>query len=286
MISEISQNILISVIIPFYGNADIKRLEIVKYSIDLQRNIRVELIVSNSDGIKPPITAPKVINKGIKNSNGTFLYISDSDISFPSQNYFSSLLNLITKSKNLVFKRPPMRRLLIEDFLKFHNLVQYEGYMKALNYLNFSEDYIVKFDDHPKNIKVFKKSENGRIKTFIASEQDFTSYLSESSNIGKEPKFFNQERHCGGTFLRKEHAIEVGNYCEEFISWGCWDADFQWKLAETFDLKQIPYKSDYEVIHLDHPKWYFDKLKWELDKNLQFDRRKLGAENCILNDRN
>ena len=286
MIKGMSQDMLISVITPFYGNADIKRLEIVKQSIDLQRDISIELIVSNSDGITSPITLPKVINKGIKNSNGPFLYVSDSDVFFPSQYYFSSLLNLIKKGKELVFKRPPMRRLLIEDFFTSYNLVQDEGYKKTVNNLNFSEDYIVKLDDRPKNIKVFKKSENGRIKTFIASEEDFISYLSESSNVGKEPKYFNQERHCGGTFLRKEHALEVGNYCEDFISWGCWDADFQWKLAETFDLEQIPYKSDYEVIHMDHPKGYFDKPKWDLDKNLQNDRRKLGAKKCILNDRN
>jgi len=280
-----SQNILISIIIPFFGDADFKRLEIVKQSIAMQKDINIELIVSNSDGVTLPITVPKVINKGIENSKGVYLYISDSDIFFPSQYYFSFLLNLIKESKELVFKRPPMRRLLIEDFSKFYNLIRDKGLKKTLKNLNYSQDYVVRFDENPKNIKVFYKTENGRVKTFIATEEDFRTYLSDSSNVGKEPKFFNQERHCGGTFLLKEHALEVGNYCEDFISWGCWDADFQWKLAETFDLKQIPYKSKYEIIHIDHHKMYFDKSKWEQDKNLQTERRKMGVKKCILNDK-
>ena len=101
------------------------------------------------------------------------------------------------------------------------------------------------------------------LKSFpIASETDFQEYLATEENKGCEPKFFNQERHCGATFAPTDAFIKVGGYCESFTSWGCRDADVQWKLESIIGMDLIPYISSFEVIHLDHPKGYFDKEDW------------------------
>ena len=220
-----------------------------------------------------------IYNQGIRRAQGEYIYLSDSDIVFP-KGYFEKLIHT-SEALDTPLKRPMMRRLLLQDFERFYDLYSSEGFEKAMDKLDYSQEFVVKTDTFPRDIRVFRKWENGRLKTFIISEKDFEEYTSNLKNKGSEPKFFNQERHCGATFARKSDIENLGGCCEGFISWGCWDADLQWKLEETYGISYMPR----EVIHLDHPKGYFNRDTWQTDRNFQEIRRTKGALKCIQDDR-
>lgn len=290
----------VSVIIPFYGTAHSQRLELVVKSILSQERVNTDLIISglnkatrikNVDDVLvcPKEEEPKivrvggVINRGLKLAKGDFTYVSDADILLYNRAYLKKLVQEFASHGSL--KRPPMRRLLLQDFEWFCQNVSLKGLEDSLGDLDFSQDYVVKPEKSDRPMRVFPKFENGRQKTFIASESDFQDYLASRDNKGKEPVFFNQDRHCGAVFSLTEELVKVGGYHEGFVSWGVWDADMQWKLENQTGMRLIPYQKEFEVIHLDHPKGYFSKSKWEHDKELQIRRKSMGAEECIERDR-
>ena len=275
---------LASIIIPIYGNFDKKRLDIVKESILQQKGLDVEIILPDEKQIKPPINCSKLINQGYSISKGNFVYISDADVVLASNTFLGDAAEYSQKNGNLILTRPKMRRLLLEDWEWFQELFKSDG-IASLQKLDFSQEHLVTPFNKPRQIKVFKKFENGRLKTFIASQKDFEEYISDDNHQGEEPKYWNQERHCGGTFLTRNQFKRVGGYCEQFIGWVCWDADFQWKLKSLFEADYFPEECSFEVIHLDHSKEYFDKQKWEHDKKLQELRRNLGAMKCSEYDK-
>lgn len=291
----------VSVIIPFYGTAHSQRLELVTKSLLFQENINIDFIVAGLNqamrvsNIKDLANLPKenvpnavkmgrIINNGLRLARGEFTYISDADILLHNKRYLEKLVHEIV-SDRVSLKRPPMRRFFLEDFEWFYHNVSLKGLEDSINQLDFSQDYIVKPKGAARPLRVFPKFENGKQKIFIASESDFQDYISNKDNEGKEPAFFNQDRHCGAVFSLTEKLLKVGGYCEDFISWGVWDADVQWKLENQTGMRLIPYRKEFEVIHLDHPKRYFSKSKWEHDKELQTRRRSISAEECIKKDR-
>lgn len=241
---------------------------------DILKKVKSEEVITVQD-----IPHGLVYNQGIKRAHGEYLYLSDSDIVFPK--YYLEELLLTTETLDTPLQRPMMRRLLLQDFEKFYESYSDKGIQNVLKSLDFSQEFIVKTDENIRDIRVFKKLENGRMKTFIASGEDFNEYSSKPENKGSEPKFFNQERHCGAIFARKSNLENVRGCCERFISWGCWDADLQWKLKETYGMSYMPG----EVIHLDHPKGYFNKDKWQVDRNFQKTRRARGVSQCIQDDK-
>lgn len=292
---------IVSVIIPFYGTSHPQRLELTIESILSQRGVNVELIVAglsnatkvnSNDDLKnhprkeiPEITKMgEVINRGLRLAGGNFTYISDADILLYNQEYLNNLVQELLFNKNAL-KRPPMRRLLLQDFEWFRQNVSLNGLENSVSELDFSQDYLVKPKNSNRQMRIFQKFENNRQKIFIASESDFQDYISRRDNEGKEPAFFNQNRHCGAVFALTEELIKIGGYHEGFTSWGVWDADVQWKLENQIGMKLIPYERKFEVIHLDHQRGYFSKTKWEMDKELQQKRRAIGFKECIKKDR-
>ncbi|MBU3906670.1 MAG: glycosyltransferase [Nanoarchaeota archaeon] len=294
----------ISILVPFFGSFDPRRLEVAMRSVQTQSEKGLEfLICTGKDVVACDICSPSfkvqdalkglntganvvqdvphglIYNQGIRKAQGEHLYLSDSDIVFP-EGFFEELIQA-AGILNTPLQRPMMRRLLLQDFDKFYADVSEKGIRDALKSLDASQEFLVKPDKSIRDIKIFRKFENGRMKTFIATREDYNEYVSDPENKGSEPKFFNQERHCGATFARRSEIERIGGCCERFVSWGCWDADLQWKLKETYGISYMPG----EVIHLDHPKGYFDKDKWQKDRTVQETRRDYGIIQCIQEDK-
>jgi len=293
----------ISVLVPFFGAFDPRRLELaISSTLQAEKDEKIEFLICTGKEAIPlgnavditeivrkaqeirgdpskVISKGSIYNQGIKKVQGDYVYLSDSDIIFP-EHFFSGLIQA-SESANSPLYRPMMRRLLLQDFETFYLSYLQNGIRDSLKSLDFSQEFIVKPDKNPRDIRVFKKFENGRMKTFIVPGEDYEEYISNPSNRGSEPKFFNQDRHCGATFAKRKQLEDIGGCCEEFKSWGCWDADLQWKLKDTYGLSYIPG----EVIHLDHPKGYFDRERWKLNRLLQETRRAKGAIKCIQEDR-
>ena len=290
----------VSVIVPFYGTTHSQRLELTTDSILSQRRINVDFIVAGSNYATrvstirdlenhPKEESPdivrmgKIINNGIRSARGDFTYISDADILLHNKEYLENLVQeALSSGKSL--KRPPMRRLFLQDFKWFYQNISLRGLEEAIQRLDLSQDYVAKPSQASRPMRIFPKFENGRQKLFIASESDFKDYLSNEKNKGSEPVYFNQDRHCGAVFALTEELIKIGGYHEGFTSWGVWDADVQWKLENQTGMRLIPSGKEFEVIHLDHQRGYFSKSKWEHDRKLQERRRAMGAKDCIERD--
>jgi len=291
---------LVSVIVPFYGTAQSKQLELVTESILLQERVNIDFIVA---GLKeatrvrdlsdlsrhPKETVPEIvrtgniINNGLRLVKGDFTYITDADILLSNQYYLDGLVQE-SRGTGTSLKRPLMRRLLTQDFDWFYSMVALIGLKNSVASLDNSQEYIVKPIDEQRHMRVFPKFENGKYKVFIASESDFQEYISNEKNKGSEPRYFNQDRHCGAVFAPTKDLVGIGGYHKGFISWGVLDADAQWKLENRSGMKLIPNRKEFNVIHLDHKKGYFSKPKWEHDKKLQERRRILGFEICTRED--
>ena len=291
----------ISVIVPFYGTPYSKRLELVAESILSQKGVDVEFIVAglntavridyrtdllklSRDSVPDVVRTGVVINRGLRLAKGEFAYVTDADVLLQNRHYLERLVGECSSRRNSL-KRPPMRRLLLQDFEWFCSEASLRGLEGAIASLDFSQEYVVKPRKTERPMRVFKKFENGREKVFIASESDFQEYISSEENKGSEPRYFNQDRHCGTIFTRTRDLVSVGGYHEGFISWGVWDADAQWKLENQTGMRLIPYKEEFGVIHLDHERSHFSKLKWEHDKELQKRRRVKGSNACIAEDK-
>lgn len=291
----------VSVIIPFYGTANSQRLELVTEAILKQKGVDADLIVAGlnqakriggnddlenlpKENVSDSVKMGRIINNGLRLAKGEFTYITDADILLHNKNYLERLVHEVI-SDRASLKRPPMRRLLLQDFEWFYQNASLKGLEDSVNKLDFSQDYVVKPKGTTRPLRVFPKFENGKQKIFIASESDFQDYISSKDNQGKEPAFFNQDRHCGAVFSLTEELVKVGGYHEGFVSWGVWDADIQWKLEKQTGIRLIPYQKEFEVIHLDHLKGYFSRSKWEHDKTLQEMRRSIGARECIRKDK-
>ena len=291
----------VSVIVPFYGTAQSQRLELVAESILSQKGVNVDFVIAGlnivtrvnelsdlsnhqRENVPGIVRVGAVINKGLKLFTGDFIYVTDADVLLPNQHYLEILVQE-SVANEVSLKRPPMRRLLIQDFDWFYSEVSLKGLENSVASLDNSQEYVVKPRETERLTRIFPKFESGRQKVFIASESDFQKYVSDERNRGLEPQYFNQDRHCGAVFATKDSIEGVGGYHERFISWGVWDADIQWKLENQTGMKLIPNREEFTVIHLDHEKGYFSKPKWEHDKKLQEKRRALGFEKCVEKDK-
>lgn len=299
----------VSVVIPLYGQFDVRRAILSIESILLQKNVDLEIIISEQ-GINPKMNLfsderikytfkkhipkkelsdfnpGKIRNDAVKLAKGEFIYTNDADIIFLNPNYLKECIRLIKTDSNLSLNRPPMRRLTIDQFELFWKTYKEEGIKNTLNKLDFSQKYLAVLDKKERPLKVVTNESGDYKKTFTTSIENFKSYISDKSLKGKEPMIWMEDLHCGGNFIRIKNFNIVGKYCEKFINWGCEDSDLQWKLKEKLNLSFFPYKKKFEVLHLDHPKGYFSPEMWKRNEKISQERIQKGVEMAIFEDKN
>jgi len=292
----------LSIVVPIYGKFDLARAYLSVQSILAQQDINYEVIVSEQGdapsfpkmkGVKHVFKYHKpqfdlsdfnpgnVRNEAIALATGEFVYTTDADIVFLDRHYFAKSLDVLLGSKGVILQRPHMRRFPLNEFNELERRAKLVGIDKALNSLDLSQDYIATVDGVPRKVRIFEK-DSIYSKTFTAFEEDFQKYVGDESNKGKEPMFWNENRHCGGNLFRMKQFRKVGGYSEEFINWGCEDSDLQWKFSEAFDLQFFP--EELEVLHLDHPKGYFSPEMWAQNEKISERRKKEGLEKAIKID--
>ncbi|MFT4308623.1 MAG: galactosyltransferase-related protein [Candidatus Woesearchaeota archaeon] len=88
----------------------------------------------------------------------------------------------------------------------------------------------------------------------------------------------------GGTFASARELRAVAGYSERYQVWGFEDADLQWKLDEAFGTNGIPDKERLRVLHLDHPKGYFDINASEQNKSILAERKRRGIAYAVAED--
>jgi hypothetical protein len=293
----------LSVVFPVYGSFDIRRAIVSIESTLSQKDLNLEIIVSEQGEYSrfPKISGinhffhyhkPKknlsdfnpgnIRNNAINQARGEFIYTNDADIVFLDSYYLARSIKEVSKSPDRVFYRPFMRRLPIDEFPEFEKRFRLDGIESTAASLDLSQDYIATVNGKQRKIRTFEK-ESIYHKTFTAFEEDFQKYIGDEKNKGREPVFWNENRHCGGNLFRKEHFLAVGGYSEDFINWGCEDSDLQWKFREIYTLQFFP--DDLEVMHLDHPKGYFSPEMWKRNEEISKERISTGLGEVIKRDR-
>lgn len=300
----------VSVVIPIYGNFDVKRALISIDAIKMQKGVEVEIVVSEQgekrrfpdvEGVKHIFTYHKpqpnlsnfnpgqVRNIAIANSTKDFIYTNDADIVFSDPYYLKKSLKVLKENPNKVLFRSFMRRLPLDNFETFNLWYDSEGIEKSLKRLVKNQEFLVKTDPKYREMKVFEKisKEAKYKKTFTSLIEDFNEYvkkgLGSEDNLNFWPVYWNENRHCGANMFRRSHFMNVGGYCEKFINWGCEDSDLQWKFREIYDLEFFP--QELEVIHLDHPKGYVSPKMWGLNEETSAKRKAEGVSLTIEFDK-
>ncbi|MBU2522998.1 MAG: hypothetical protein KKE23_01760 [Nanoarchaeota archaeon] len=271
---------LISVILPVYGNYDRERFKVVVDSVKAQRGVNVETVYP--DLIGQPILA-KLINHGVKQSRGKYIYISDRDVALPSKYFLRDTVGLFEKRRKVPIARPSMRRLLLEDWETFKSEYETAGF-EIFKKLIYDQRYVVRFGHKRKRLKVISRLEHCKTRNFIASEKDYLEFVSNKRDWKMEPKYFSRDTHYSGTILTKKQFEDVGGFCAKYVGWGCEDVDFQLKLRSRFGLTYFPKIRELEVIHLDHTREYYSPAQWLRNSKILDERRKIGADACILQD--
>lgn len=296
----------VSVAIPLYGVFDQERVHLVLESMVLQRDISLEVVVAEQSEMPslvekdlPPLVKyihipisnkkgeffrPGLIrNLSVKNCTNPIIYSSDGDVIFQNPDFLRESIELLGGLHGAIMLRPPIRRLPVECFGEFKEDFEAEGIEFALKELDRTQPYIANTNLNKVVMRIFKKYESGRMKTFLYTEGDYEAYVKNLAK-GHEPFYSTLETHAGGTLMLKSQFEEVGGFCLRFAGWGCQDADLQWKLKESFGFLQFPDESKFEVLHLDHSKTYFSREQWMENREIQRLRRESGIEFSISED--
>lgn len=287
---------MVSVVIPIYGSFDIQRLFLTIESIKNQEGVDIEIIVSEQgespklkekldNSVKYTFTQHipsldlsdfnpgNVRNLAIKQTSGEFIYTIDADVIFLDKYFLKKSKELLEQNPRLVLYRPFMRRLPLENFEEFTEMVENKGIRNTIKSLNISQEYLATTEGVKRELKVVTKDTDEYEKTFTTSMDEFKRYISDDSLKGQEPKIWSENRHCGSNFFRREQFEIVGGYCEDFINWGCEDSDLQWKLKEVFDLQFFPGEEKFMVMHLDHEMGYFSPEMWKRNEEICSERK-------------
>ncbi len=300
----------ISVVIPIYGDFDIKRILMCIGSIKMQEDVDIEIVVSEQGVVKrfPEVADVKHIftyhkpkdnlsdfnpgrvrNIAIMNSKKDYIYTVDADVVLPDPFFLRKLLGFLKENPNKVLFRPFMRRLPLDNFEEFSGWYDSLGIEEALKKLIINQDFLVKTSPDYRELKIFEKisKEAGYKKTFTSLIRDYNKYVEErlgsDDNFNFWPVYWNENRHCGSNFFMRFQFMKVGGYSEEFINWGCEDSDLQWKFREIYDLEFFP--PELEVIHLDHPKAYLSPEMWAQNEEKSSKRKKEGVESAVETDK-
>jgi len=300
----------ISVVIPIYGNFDIKRILMCIESIKSQKGVDVEIVVSEQGEYKrfPQVERVKHIfnyhkpkadfgdfnpgkirNIAVMNSTKKYIYTVDADIIFSDPSFLKKALTFLKKDPKRILYRPHMRRLPKDNFAEFSRWYDSLGLGDAIKRLIVNQEFLVKTSPRFRELKIFEKisKEAGYKKTFTSLIEDYKKYIEERLGSDEEfnfwPIYWNENRHCGSNLFRRKQFLEVGGYCEKFINWGCEDSDLQWKFRETYNLEFFP--EDLEVIHLDHPRGHISPEMWEDNEKKSTERKNGGVKSAIRYDK-
>lgn len=300
----------ISVVIPIYGNFDIKRILLCIDSIKIQKEVEVEIIVSEQGEkrrfpkvkdvkstfkyhkCKPHLSdfnPGQVRNTGVMLSTKKYIFTLDADIIFLDPLFLRKSWEILESSQNKVLYRPFMRRLPLDNFEEFNGWCEKFGFKKAIEKLILDQKFLVKTSPKYRELKIFEKDskEANYRKTFTSFIEDYKKYIEErlgsEDNLNFWPVYWNENRQCGANFFRKEQFFKVGGYCKDFINWGCEDSDLQWKFREIYDLEFFP--PDMEVVHMDHPKDYISPAMWDQNEEISTKRKKEGIKITVETDR-
>jgi len=293
----------VSVVIPVYGKFDLSRALTTVRSVLTQKGVDYEVIVSEQgeeprfptmNGVRTifkyhrpqedlsDFNPGNVRNRAIALAKGEFIYTNDADVVFLEPDYLTRAIKVAERTPTTALYRPFMRRLPQGQYEEFERRITSQGIEEAIASLDKSQDYVATVDCKPIKLRVFEK-ESVYPKTFTAFEEDFQAYIKDPANQGREPIFWNENRHCGANLFRREDFLEVGGYSEEFVNWGCEDSDLQWKLSEAYNLEFFP--ANLEVLHLDHSKCYFSSEMWKRNEAISERRVKEGLAKAIEIDR-
>jgi len=300
----------ISVIMPIYGNFDIQRA--IRYidSIKMQKDVDVEIVVSEqginkrfpeTKGVKhifiyhkpkPKLSdfnPGEIRNIAVINSTKDYIYTMDADVILLDPYFLKKLWNILQANPAKILYRPFMRRLPKDNFEEFNKWCDSIGFKRAVKKLIINQKFLVKTTPEYRELKIFEKDskEANYRKTFTSLIEDYKQYVEErlgsDDNLNFWPIYWNENRHCGSNFFRRVQLSDVGGYCEKFINWGCEDSDLQWKFRETYKLEFFPVEM--EVIHLDHPKGYVSPAMWASNEEISAKRKKDGIKLAIKTDR-
>lgn len=300
----------ISVVIPIYGDFDIRRILVCIDSIKCQREVDLEIVVSEQgierrfpevEGVKYIFTYYKpskevsdfnpgrVRNIAIFNSTKEYIYTIDADVVLSDPFFLKKSLDFLKKNSQSVLYRPFMRRLPKDNFEDFYKFFSSQGFTAALSKLIINQEFLVKISSEYRELKIFEKisEEAGYKKTFTSLIEDYNKYIEERLGSDTEfnfwPVYWNENRHCGSNLFRRDQFLEVGGYSEQFINWGCEDSDLQWKFRENYNLQFFP--EELEVIHLDHPKGYLSPKMWDENEKKSAKRKREGIDLAIKFDK-
>jgi len=191
----------ISVIIPIYGEFDKRRTIISVESILQQRQVDFQIIISEQGTnaqMKPfsdrrvkyvfnrhipkedlsDFNPGRVRNYALDIADGEFIYTNDADIVFINPNFLKESIDLIKTDRNLSLIRPPMRRLVIDQFESFWELYNDRGIEGALVDLDLSQDYIATLDGKDRPLKVVTDDSSDYIKLFTTSIDNYMTQVS------------------------------------------------------------------------------------------------------------
>lgn len=294
-------NKTISITHAIYGQFDERRLLLSIQSIQCTAHPLIEIIVAEQNtipkfsdyakklGVKYNFSRPKKINgnplfnpgeirnNALKLATGNYIYTNDSDVVFPNKDFFGDIINLMDDMGNTAFQRPQMTRLIKESFESFYDSCSKVGIEEAINQLYKISDYEMSTEQRQSNLKIV----NRRGTIFTIDNDDFERYMNTPSLKGHEPTIWHASMHCGGTFAKKEQIEAVKGYSTAYKTWGFEDSDIQWKLSQIFPMEFFPNEEKYKVMHLDHPKGYFDAKAAKMNENT-FNARKLAGINKAI----
>src|SRR3989344_4684629 len=308
-----NKNEVISIIVPMYGEMDISRLETFLVSTKQQKDVHMEVILAEQtfdveryidiakkygvtyvcDHVDENVNGKhfnpgRIRNVGIEKSTGHFIYAADSDVVYPDLYYMSKVVSILKDYPDTFLVWPKMKHLLIENQTTLHKdfLNNPEWDSMAKNFIKHGKwaveyitDNITKHEAIP-----FREMMIGD-RRMIIREKDYIDY---SNNLDKfrgwDPVWLMSCRHDGAIAARRTHIDIVGGYSEAFYRWGYEDFDLQWKLSELFCQISLENISDFETIHLDHNKGWFDKLLFERNSGIHWQRREKGIAVAIIFD--
>lgn len=219
-------------------------------------------------------------NRALRAVRSELVYMNDSDIIFLDPTYLSRLEALHEQGETPLAK-PPVVRLHEESFDEFSKRAQEDGIRSALETLVELNRYQVATEWTDSTLAIIGR----RGRTFTVDHSKFIQYLQDPSLRGTEPSFWYDVVHPGGTFASVKQLLYVGGYSETYRVWGFEDSDLQWKLDQRFGCRPIPHDQQFNVLHLDHQKGYFDKSQNQQNHRVFEERKSRGIEEAIEHDR-